>query len=45
MKNLFENFRNFVNEETRDTYAKFDMKVLDKILEDIFEEENDIDPA
>lgn len=45
MTTLIGHTMNIKQEETRDTYAKFDMKVLDKILEDIFEEEDDIDPA
>ena len=37
---------NVMQEETRDTYAKFDMDTLDKILEDVLkEEEDDTDPA
>ena len=45
MTTLIGHTMNIKQEETRDTYAKFDMKVLDKILEDIFEEEDGIDPA
>ena len=37
---------NVMQEETRDTYAKFDMDTLDKILEDVLkEEEDEPDPA
>jgi hypothetical protein len=38
---------NVKEEETRDTYAKFDMDALDRILDDIFkeDEENEPDPA
>ena len=37
---------NVMQEETRDTYAKFDMDTLDKILDDVLkEEEDEPDPA
>ena len=45
MTTLIGHTMNIKQEETRDTYAKFDVKVLDKILEDVFEEGDDVDPA
>jgi len=47
MTTLIGHTMNVKEEETRDTYAKFDMDALDRILDDIFkeDEENEPDPA